>query len=329
MVLLRRQSVHVTNDASGELSNGPAAAVANAVSAFLGALSRAALGRLARAIGAVCAGPDGRDDQRRRALATRFGLDLAGFLNLVSRSELDAIAAAAGVANAGSVGSLRARLWAHGAALEAGGPEWLGTPVQPVPVVLRGKLVHLAAGNGLAPPSPAWPRPVPTQQSLDAPGREPDTLEELLANADALLGVRLGGASRNKGAFGIRVASLLGVAERGHSEPDWRGEVEIKTVPVVRDASGFWRVKEDPAVSMKGARPLAKLCRVLWIARVADGPDSPVLSWYYQERDAAIATFIVRDLHTRPKGGKGATSRGWYLHKRFFVDSGFLGALNG
>ena len=158
---------------------------------------------------------------------------------------------------------------------------------------------------------------------------EPDTLEDLLARADTLLGLRLGPAGRDKGAHGARIAALLGVRERGEAEPDWRGEVEIKTVPVVRDRSGFWRVKEDPAVSMESVPAPSKLGRVLWIARVADAADSPVLAWFYQERDARLADLQRAHLHTRPKGGAGATTRGWYLHKGYFAACGFLRSLNG
>ena len=47
------------------------------------------------------------------------------------------------------------------------------------------------------------------------------------------------------------------------------------------------------------------------------------------ELDAAGEESIARYLHRRPKGGRGATTRGWYLHKRFFCESGFLRSLNG
>jgi hypothetical protein len=80
---------------------------------------------------------------------------------------------------------------------------------------------------------------------------------------------------------------------------------------------------------MEGARPLDKLRKVLWIARVADSGDSPLLSWFYQEWDEAVARLVARHLHTRPKGGAGTSARGYYLHKRFFAESGFLRALNG
>ncbi len=328
----------------------------NAVFELVAGLPREAVRRALRAGGSRTGG----DPERlRRRLADRFALDLAGLLNLATRGELEAMAAAAALPTDGSIGELRARLWHHGAVREAGGPAWLGTPVQPVPVVLRGKLVRLGVATGLAPPAAAFPRSIPAAPTdmpaaavalsptgvpaapfpspraagggtgWGAPPDEPDTLEDLLARADALLGVRLGPSSRDKGAHGTLIAALLGVRERGDAEPDWRGEVEIKTVPVVRDRSGFWRVKEDPAVSMESVAAPAKLGRVLWIARVADQVDSPVLSWFYQERDAPLAELQRAHLHTRPKGGAGATSRGWYLHKGYFAACGFLRSLNG
>ncbi|HTM21116.1 MAG TPA: hypothetical protein VL172_11425 [Kofleriaceae bacterium] len=305
----------------------------NAVFELVTALPRPALGRLLRGRGLRGGGDP---DRLRRRLADHFALDLAGLLNLATRDELELMAAAARLSAGGAIGELRARLWRHGAEREAGGPAWLGTALQPVPIVLRNKLVPPADPGGLSPPAPAYPRPVPPTPhppprtphiSPSAP--EPDTLEDLLARADALLGVRLGPPTRDKGAPGARIAALLGVRERGDAEPDWRGEVEIKTVPVIRDRSGFWRVKEDPAVSMEHADAPAKLARVLWIARVADDADSPILSWFYQERDPHLAELQRRHLHTRPKGGAGATTRGWYLRKAFFAASGFLAALNG
>lgn len=265
----------------------------------------------------------------RAKLARRFELDLAGLLNLANREELDLMAAGMEVSTGGAIGELRARLWIYGAEREAEGMAQEVAEHQPVPIVLRGKLVHLARERGISPPARKFPRPIPAPKPVQPPQCEPDTVEDLLERAEALLGARLGRRGRDKGVFGVRVARLLGVRELGHPEPDWRGEVEIKTVPVVRDRSGWWRVKEDPAVSMEHAAPLAKLQRVLWIARVADDGESPVLSWYYQEWDAAIADLVSAHLHTRPKGGAGATTRGWYLHKRFFTDSGFLRSLNG
>jgi hypothetical protein len=300
----------------------------NAVAQFAHALPRAALRRALLTLNSK-ARVGGDTERLRRGLVRRFELDLAGFLNVAVRDELEAIAESAKLENSGSIGELRARLWLHGAELEAGCREVLGTYIQPLPVVLRGKLVLQGAPRGQAPEAPSYPRQVPPSTAVEALDDEPDTIEELLERASELCGLRLGARGRDKGAYGARVAVLLGVEESGHIEPDWRGEVEIKTVPVVRDRSGWWRVKEDPAVSMEMASPIAKLRRVLWIARVADCEDSPILSWYYQEWDPEVAKMVMQHLHRRPKGGAGATTRGWYLHKRFFVDSGFLSTLNG
>jgi hypothetical protein len=300
----------------------------NAVARYCAGLSRVELAQLVRRLRGRDA-PVGRATELCAILVERFELDLAGLLNLATRAELDAIARAIDVPERGTVGELRARLWTAGAEREAGGRDHFGSPLQPMPIVLGGKLVHPAAGGGIAPPSPSWPRPVGDAADAPVPAGEPDSIEQLLDNADALVGVRFGEATRDKGAFGAAIAAALGVVERGAPEPDWRGEVEIKTVPVIADRSGWWRVKEDPAVGMAGGAPERKLGKVLWIARVADRDDSPVLSWYYQEADARVRRLLERDLHTRPKGGAGATTRGWYVHKRFFTDSGFLRSLNG
>ncbi|HEY8142018.1 MAG TPA: hypothetical protein VIG06_05080 [Kofleriaceae bacterium] len=289
----------------------------NAALHFATLLPRAVRSRLARS-----------DEALRRA----FEGDLAALLNRMRKEELVDLARALGTDATGAIGPLRARLWRAGAALEAGGEGELGRPWQPVPAVLGGRLVAMGPPRGLAPPAALLPRPVPPPSSLDpAIDRldEPDTIEDLLARATLLVGVRLGGRSRDKGEYGARIAALLGVRERGLSEPDWRGEVEVKTVPVVRDPGGLWRVSEDPAVSMADVAPESKLGRVLWVARVADDAGSPILSWYYQEWDPVVAALARRCLHTRPKGPAGTQSRGWYLHKRFFAGSGFLVTLNG
>jgi hypothetical protein len=299
----------------------------NAVHQYLAALSRPGLGRLCRGSSGATV-PD-LTAERRALLASWFELDLCRLLNRLRRAELDELARGRKLATSGSIGELRARLWRAGAVAEAGSDQHLGTPLQPVPLVLGGKLRIPARGNGIAPPAHAWPRPIPCAAAVPAPDREPDSVDELLDNAARLVGVRLGPGGRNKGAHGAAIARALGVVERGHAEADWRGEVELKSVPVVRDPAGWWRVKEDPAVSMETGQPLAKLRKVLWIARVADRSDSPVLSWYFQEADGPVDRLLARDLHTRPKGGAGATSRGWYLHKRFFLDSGFVRSLNG
>ncbi len=304
-------------------ANKPAIAM-NATRELVRFLDRATLRRLHGARGVEL-----DSAELRRRVAERYAEDLAGLLNRLRRSGLEPLAVEHGLPTDGAIGELRARLWMWGAEREAGGRDHLGSALQPVPVILGGALVHMGAEPGTAPPAAAYPRPIPSARAAAPPADEPESLEELLAAADALLGVRLGRARRHKGAYGVRIAELLGVPERGHIEPDWRGEVEIKTVPVVRDRSGFWRVKEDPAVSMEHAAPHAKLARVLWVARVGDDPDSPVLSWFYQERTATLARLMARYLHTRPKGGAGATTRGWYLQKRFFARSGLLESLNG
>ena len=189
----------------------------------------------------------------------------------------------------------------------------------------------LAPPRGLYPPCATWPREIPAAVSPAPPGDEPDSLDELLAAADRALGVRLGGRGRDKGAWGARAAALLGVAERGGQEPDWRGDVELQTVAVARDPSGLWRIVEDPAIAMLAeGGALAKLQRTLWLARtdLPDG-DATLVGWYLLEWDAQIARLVHRYLHVRPKGPAGTDQRGLYLHKRFFAAAGFLATLNG
>ena len=303
----------------------------NAVSEFASALPRHVLVRLVRKLGCCadeCTGPVAA--LRERVLC-HCESDLVRFLNLLTRKDLDSIAEARKTDGTDrlTVGELRARLWVVGAESEAGGRAQLGTPWQPVPVLLGGKLAIMGDLGGDAPPATEFPRAIPISVPLPAQPEEPQSLEQLLEYATRLVGVRLGRRGRDKGAYGTRIASLLGVRELGFSEPDWRGEVEIKTIPVLRDRAGWWRVKEDPAVSMEHASPMAKLRRVLWVARVADHHASPVLSWYYQELSPAVRALVERTIHRRPKGAAGATTRGWYLHKSFFVQSGLLRSLNG
>src|SRR6185312_995414 len=96
--------------------------------------------------------------------------------------------------------------------------------LQPKPVLLGGHLVVQAPPRGMYPASPAYPRALPPAVEPQPPADEPDTLDELLAAADRAIGVRLGARGRDKGAWGMRAAALLGVPERGHEEPDWRGD---------------------------------------------------------------------------------------------------------
>jgi hypothetical protein len=292
----------------------------NASGVLIAALPRAALRRLA---------PGAPDDDRVAALAETFALDLCGLLNRLRVDELRALALALRLPDRGDVLALRATLWQWGAELEAGGGAWLGTAVQPRPIAIGARLVHAATPRGLAPPSSEWPRPLPPPRAADPPADEPDDVDALLAAADRALGVRLPARGRDKGAWGAAAAALLGVVERGHDEPDWRGDVEVKTVPVARDRRGRWRVTEDPAVAMVDAQPLAKLRRVLWLVRASVGDGATILSWYFVEWDAEVARLVRRDLHTRPKGPRGTDQRGWYLHKRFFVDAGLYPTLNG
>jgi hypothetical protein len=295
----------------------------NASGVLIAALSRAALRRLA---------PGSADDDRIAALADTFALDLCGLLNRLRVDELRALATQLklpATATHGDVLALRAALWQWGAEAEAGGAALLGTTLQPRPVAIGARLVHAAAPRGLAPPSSAWPRPLPPPRPPAPPPEEPDDVDALLAAADRALGVRFPARGRDKGAWGMAAASLLGVVERGHDEPDWRGDVEVKTIPVARDRNGRWRVTEDPAVAMVDAQPLGKLRRVLWLVRASVGDGATLLSWYFVEWDAEVARLVRRDLHTRPKGPKGTDGRGWYLHKRFFVDAGLYPTLNG
>jgi len=310
----------------------------NAARRFTRHLSREALLRLlARRPGrfelARADEPPGRDaatDELADAFGARHERDLAGLLDVLGDDELRAIARGEKRDLPEGTGELRAALWRHGATLEAGGDAWIGTALQPAPVLIGDRLVVLAPPRGLHPIAPALPRPVPPPAPPAPPEAEPDSIDELLAAADRTLGVRLGARGADKGAWGQAAARLLGVVERGGDEPDWRGDVEIKTVPVAPDRRGRWRVTEDPAVSMAGAAPLAKLMRVLWLCRVPlpDG-DATFLSWYLLEWDAEVARLVGRYLHTRPKGGAGTRGRGWYLHKKFFADAGLLATLNG
>lgn len=275
------------------------------------------------------------NDEAHARVIARWGGDLCGLLNALTRGELGALAESLGVPAGGRSPELRAALWDHGARLEAGGVE-VTPALQPRPIVLGGHLVVQAPPRGLYPPAAAWPRALPPTAAPAPPEGEPDTLDELLAAADRTIGVRLGRRGRDKGAWGQRAASLLGLVERGRDEPDWRGDVEVKTVPVGRDPSGHWRIVEDPAIAMLGEPVLAKLQRTLWLVRITldeagagEDADAAILSWYLLEWDADVARLARRYLHERPKGPAGTSQRGLYLHRRFFADAGLLATLNG
>lgn len=271
------------------------------------------------------------NEQSQAHVIARWGDDLCGLLNALTRGEAMALATALRLAPPASARSweLRAMLWDAGAALERAGVE-VGAGVQPAPVVLGGHLVVQASPRGLFPPSEHYPRPLPAPAAPSPPPDEPETVDDLLAAADAAIGVRLGPRGRDKGAWGMRAQLLLGVRESTQrDEPDWRGDVEIKTVPIARDPSGLWRVVEDPAIAMVGEGVIAKLQRTLWLARATIGDDATIVSWYLLDWDAEVARLARRFLHERPKGPAGTVARGNYLGKRFFAECGFLATLNG
>jgi hypothetical protein len=268
-------------------------------------------------------------EQATARVVARWGSDLCGLLNAMTRGELAILAMRFRLRGPLRSPVLREALWDHGAALERGAAD-VSPAVQPRPIVLGGHLVLQARPRGLYPPSPSWPRGTPPPRSAAPQLDEPDSLDELLAAADRSIGVRLGARGRDKGAWGLRAARLLGVVERNEREPDWRGDVEIKTVPVARDPSGWWRVVEDPAIAMVGEPAFAKLARTLWLARSDVGDaDATIVSWYLLDWDPDIARLARRYLHDRPKGPAGTLARGLYLHKRFFADAGLLATLNG
>lgn len=308
----------------------------NAVAQFAALLAPDAVRRLAAmrvqrfAATRVAAPRDLDVDGARAHVVARWGDDLCGLLNAMTRGELAMVADQLGLAATGRAPALRELLWHHGATVERGGAH-VSPALQPRPVLLGGHLVIQAAPRGLYPPSPAWPRPLPERVAPRPPTEKPETLDDLLSAADRGLGVRLGARGRDKGAWGMRAAALLGVIERGGEEPDWRGDVEIKTVPVARESSGLWRIVEDPAIAMLGERgAIAKLQRTLWLARSdVDRDDATIVSWYLLEWDATVARLARRYLHVRPKGPAGTDQRGLYLHKRFFADAGLLATLNG
>lgn len=310
----------------------------NAVEHFARLLPPDAVRRLAAskvhrfATGAIAAARHLDGDAARQHVVARWETDLCGLLNTMTRGELALLATELGLPTDGRAPALRERLWQRGADLERRGAV-VSPALQPRPVVLGGHLVVQAAPRGLFPAGERYPRGLPAPRPAEPPSEEPETLDELLAAADRTIGVRLGQRGSDKGAWGVRAAALLGVVERGASEPDWRGDVEIKTVPVAREPSGLWRVVEDPAIAMLdegGPAAFAKLQRTLWLARSdADDADATIVSWYLLEWDAHVGRLARRYLHVRPKGPAGTDQRGLYLQKRFFADAGLLATLNG
>jgi hypothetical protein len=312
----------------------------NAVEHMAGLLAPAAVRRIAglrvhrfaaRQLGGEPAPRTLDTDDARAYAIERWADDLCAFLNVLARDELAALALAIDLDASGKSSELRVRLWEAGARLERGDAD-VTDFVQPRPIILGGHLVVQAPPRGMYPRTTRWPRPIPAPAPAAPPDEEPETVDDLLAAADRAIGVRLGKRGADKGAWGMRAAALLGIVERGHDEPDWRGDVEVKTVPVALDPSGAWRIAEDPAIAMlnESGVALSKLQRTLWLVRanLPDG-DATILSWYLLESDADIARLVRRYLHDRPKGPRGTDQRGLYLQKRFFADAGLLATLNG
>jgi hypothetical protein len=302
----------------------------------------------------------------RDAVCARWSDDLCGLLNAMTRDELAEVAEVLRVSAEGSSSimprgtrrrvqapsrtttsrspGLREALWAWGAALERNGAE-IPASLQPRPILLGGHLVVQARPRGMSPACTAWPRCVPAAVAPSPPSEEPEALDDLLAAADRAIGVRLGPRGRDKGAWGTRAARLLGIVERGLDEPDWRGDVEVKTVPVAQGVHGYWSIVEDPAIAMvgegQGGGTFAKLQRTLWLARATvPAPETPggepdaaadatIVSWYLLDWDDEVSRLARRYLHERPKGPAGTLGRGLYLNKRFFADAGMLATLNG
>jgi len=102
-------------------------------------------------------------DAARVRVCERWGDDLCGFLNALTRGELCALAESLGMPVSATVRApeLRERLWQRGAELERGGARDIGPALQPRPVLLGGHPVVQAPPPGLYPPSVRYPRPVP------------------------------------------------------------------------------------------------------------------------------------------------------------------------
>lgn len=275
----------------------------------------------------VACAPTASLPEARRALATRWARDLPALLGACTAAELAYAAprvlppdAPPGVA---SVGALRWAMWTELTRTQGGG-------VGAVLVGSRVIALHPMLGMG----SHDGRTAVTTLPSEADPGwttlAEPESIDELRARAQGLIGVRLGGRGRDKGAWGARVAAMLGVVERGDDEPDWRGDVEIKTVPVAEVSAGRWRIVEDPAICMEDGAPMRKLARVLWLCRAdLPGGDATIVAWYYLEATPDVQALCARYLHLRPKGPAGTTQHAHYLHKQFFTAAGLVTMLCG
>jgi hypothetical protein len=265
------------------------------------------------------------------ALAARFAGDLVALLNCLRADELRGLCAARRLGDGGDAGALRARLWRWGALAEAGGAALLGTPVQPIPVAARRAPGPRRAARGLAPPGPAWPRPIPPAAAA-GPARRRARPTSICSwpppIARSACGCRRAVATRARGAARRRRSSASSSAAPTSPTGAARSSSRPCRWPAI--APVRWRVTEDPAVGDGGrvalgqARPACCGCAG---RPVDDG--ATLVSWYLLDWDADLARWIRRDLHTRPKGPRGTAARGWYLHKRFFVDAGLYATLNG
>jgi hypothetical protein len=278
-----------------------------------------------------------------RRLRLRYEIDLLGFLNGATVHELRALAAAVELPAEAPAGALRQRLWSWGAALERRvvGEQALG--VQPAPVLSSAGRLSLPRrravdeGRCRRRARPAFRRATagrgrfPRRGAAPAQPSEPESLEELLARAGALLGVRLGGRDADKGAYGRRISQLLGIGPSSSQAPDWRGEVELKTLAVTRAGGARWRLKDGPAISMRSVEATAKLARVLWIVRVDEREvaGAPVLSWYYQELDADLTAALERSRHLRRRGAPARAAAAGTCGADYFEACGLLRSLNG
>lgn len=161
------------------------------------------------------------------------------------------------------------------------------------------------------------------------------------------------GERRNKGWAGQTVERLLGMANNSDQAADF-GDWELKVVPLVPAVqTGGWRLKESMAVTMfnpveleeqafEDSHLFAKLSRLLVVGRSFEGPaeahsallcaapfdlDDPVLysaiaedydeiRWVIRTQGQhALGGQIGQFIHPRPKGGKDATTMGFYARK--------------
>ena len=190
----------------------------------------------------------------RENLLEQFRSDLGGFLNCCNRNELDKIALDVGCNLKVSIGEMRLALWERATVLEQTDGVLRDFGSNAKPSLLRGKVVFLQKGNGIDAVS-SGPVFLDSGTHLLAFDSEPDDIEELLRRAECLRGEAIPMQGRDKGGYGAWIAERLGLIERGLAEPDWQGEVEVKTLPVAKDGMGHFYVSEDPAIAMENVDP--------------------------------------------------------------------------